>query len=600
MKRLLLVLLAACFIAGGAAVGHALFKRYEKQARLRALHADLPAPLDQTILDAGSLWDPRGKPRLLANFRDARAIVLIFLGIECPVSNLSLASVLDLEERFRGKEVQFVAVFPNETETANLVAGYALEREIPFLVCRDIGATLAKAMGIQRTPTACVLDRHMILRYRGRVDDELGIAPRPVGSDRANLRNALEEVLANVWVTVATTEVDGRPIEIESRSKTTEPVTYAKDVAPLLGKHCQSCHRTGGSAPFSLLTYEEVVRRSARLAVVVAERYMPPWHADPRYGVFANRRELNDAEVNTLVAWVEQGMPRGNPAEEPKAIEWPGRWSIGVPDVVIEVPKPFQVESKGSESIRYASVDATTTNLVFAEDRWIQAAEVLPTDASVVRRIAVFILPPGPATLSPNLESASGVLEWLPGGPTYLFPEGSALRVPRYSQLVFEVHYVPNGAPSEDRPAVGLLFSKERPTRELVILTQALASLSIDPRDPHFRGDLEYVFPRPHRLLGLMAKMNLRGKAYGFELVFPDGKRRTVLSVPRFDYFQQEIYWLEDPIDVPAGTRLITTGWWDNSRSHWTNPDPDTSVKRGRATVEERLEYSAFLDMNEP
>ncbi|MFO0949485.1 MAG: redoxin domain-containing protein [Planctomycetota bacterium] len=600
MKRLLIGVVALCVMVAFAIMSNALFAKYRHHRRLLKMHAGLPAPLDRRIQDPGSLRDVHGKPRSLASLADDNGLVLVFLGTECPVSALQLNVLLEIEEVFRRRGLNFVAVFPNEDDTADLIAAYMLDREMPLLACKDLGQTLTRALGVVQTPTACILDREQVLRYRGRIDDSFGGAMLAEGTSRSDLRDALREVLENKWVSIAVADGEGRSVKFRSPQASSMQLTFAADVAPLMQRHCQGCHRPGRSAPFPLLAYEDVRPRVARIAEMVAMRTMPPWNVDDRYGEFANCRRLDDRERETILAWIEEGAPRGEKKSAPKPIAWPGRWSIGVPDVVIEVSQPLAVDATGPESLRSLAVDAGTTNIVFSEDRWVRSAEVLPTNADVTRRIDVAIFPADDATQPARSGKDAGPFAWLPGGPTYRFPEGMGYRVPMHSRLAFEVHHKPNGVATEDRPAIGLLFAKRLPEKELVFLSRNIDERTIPRQDPHHREEFEFSLNGPRRLVGLMGSMGLRGKAYRVERLEPNGHRETLLRVPRFDVNVQDFYWLASPKDLGEGSRLVVTGWWDNSQNNLNNPNAKATIKLGPASVHESLSIFLFLEKETP
>ena len=169
-------------------------------------------------------------------------------------------------------------------------------------------------------------------------------------------------------------------------------VTFAKDVSRIIQNKCEGCHRPHQVGPFSLLTYDDARKHSAMIREVVDDRRMPPWHADPRYGHFRNDRSLSAKERATLLAWVDQGTPLGDLKDIPTPRTYAEGWSIGKPDVVFEMPETYYVPAQGVVAYVYFRVP---TN--FKEDRWIQAAEAVPGDASVVHHIVVFLRDPSKA-----------------------------------------------------------------------------------------------------------------------------------------------------------------------------------------------------------
>ena len=222
--------------------------------------------------------------------------MLAFVGADCPVSNLYLPRLIELEKKYRAQQVQFLAIYPNEGEDLEQAAAHARDRDVPFPVLKDVGQRLADALGVTRVPTVMVL--------------------------------------AGKKVSVAETEADGCLLD-RGRQATKSDVTYSKHVAPILQRHCQACHRPEQAAPFSLLTYDDAVRHGRMIREVTAQRRMPPWHADPRHGKFSNERRLTADEIDTLTAWVDGGMPRGDDRDLPKPIDFPKGWSLGTPDLVL-------------------------------------------------------------------------------------------------------------------------------------------------------------------------------------------------------------------------------------------------------------------------
>lgn len=224
-----------------------------------------------------SLRDVRGSRRSLHSFKDVKAFVVVFMGIRCPLANLYVPRLNELEAKYRPRGVKFVAAYPNEGESLSRVAVHAYERDIPFLVLKDFGQALADRLGIARTPGVALLDAGLILRYRGRIDDQCGAAFRKEKPEREDLVRALEEVLEGKPAGVAETEVDGCLLGREAGLPEKKGVTYSRDVAPILQRRCQTCHRPGQIGPFPLLTYEEAVESARMIREVVVQRRMPPW-----------------------------------------------------------------------------------------------------------------------------------------------------------------------------------------------------------------------------------------------------------------------------------------------------------------------------------
>src|SRR5438552_13467882 len=298
------------------------------------------------VPEGSSLRDLRGNRRGIHSFTGHKAVVLVFLGTDCPISNLCLPSVLEMERQYRPKDVQFLAIYPNEHDDLDQVGMHSYDRDVPFPVLKDFGQKSAGMLGVTRVPTVIVLDGDFVLRYRGRIDDRYGVAFRKPQATRSDLAEALDELLAGKEVSVAETEADGCLLDQGTKQAARSDVTYTKQVARILQNRCQSCHRPDQAAPFSLLAYEDVVKHGRMLKEVTTQRRMPPWHADPRYGHFTNNRSMTREEIETLAAWVDAGMPRGEAKDLPAAINWPKGWARGTPDLVLSMPEEFEVPAE--------------------------------------------------------------------------------------------------------------------------------------------------------------------------------------------------------------------------------------------------------------
>src|SRR5271169_5026162 len=171
---------------------------------------------------------------------------------------------------------------------------------------------------------------------------------------------------------------------------TTSQVTFYKDVLPVLQKNCQTCHRPGEAAPMSLLTYDEARPWAKSIKQAVATKKMPPWFADPHYGKFSNERTLAQADIDTLMNWVDGGATAGNPKDAPKPINWVEGWRIGKPDVVLSMSAAYSVPASGTINYQYVVIPTG-----FTEDKYIQMAEARPGDPAVIHHIIAFIREPG-------------------------------------------------------------------------------------------------------------------------------------------------------------------------------------------------------------
>jgi hypothetical protein len=367
-------------------------------------------------------------------------------------------------------------------------------------------------------------------------------------------------------------------------------VSFASEVARILQDRCQSCHRPGQVAPFSLLTYDEARRHAAMIREVVDERRMPPWHADPRYGHFANDRSLTPKERATIRAWVDQETPLGDPTSIPPPRRFPAEWSIGTPDVVFTMAEPFTVPAEGILPYQYIRVPTH-----FTEDRWVQAVEAHPGDRSVVHHFIVRIEVKGKAFKHHGQQPY--LIGYAPGDMPAVYAPGTAKLIPAGADLIFAVHYTPTGTVRTDRSSVGIIFAKAPVVHRAVTRGISQEKFRIPPGAANFPVRSRFEFDRDAHLLSLMPHMHLRGKSFRYKATYPDGTTEVLLSVPSYDFGWQSVYRLAAPKPMPAGTRIDCLALFDNSPANPANPDPKQSVVWGEQSSDEMM--IGFIDYSD-
>jgi len=380
--------------------------------------------------------------------------------------------------------------------------------------------------------------------------------------------------------------------------------TYTKDVAPILQKHCQSCHRPGEAAPFSMLSYEETRPWAGAMKLAVRVKEMPPWFADPQIGHFSNERSLSQRDIDTIVAWATAGAPRGDPKDMPPPVSFLEGWDIPKPDVTFQLPKAFAVPESGMVEYQYVIVPTG-----FTEDKWVQAAEVRPTERSVVHHIIAYVREPGsnyfkgqkpgaffiapPAKTDEIVDTSALPSDFLvgyaPGQPAEILPAGEAKLIKAGSDIVFEVHYTPNGKAVLDRTKLGLVFANEAPKKRVQTLSASNGTFKIPPGDPNYRVDASFEIRKPVTLASIHPHMHTRGKDFEYRVVFPNGETRTILRVPQYNWHWQLWYNLAEPIDLPPGARIDCTAHFDNSANNLENPDPTKTVIWGQQSWDEMM-----------
>ena len=394
------------------------------------------------------------------------------------------------------------------------------------------------------------------------------------------------------------------------------PATFTKDVAPVLQKNCQGCHRPGEAAPFSLLSYEQARPWAKAMKEAVRLKKMPPWFADPRYGHFSNDRSLSPKEIETIAAWAEAGAPQGDLKDTPAPVKFVEGWSIPKPDVVFELPQAYQIPATGT--IEYQKVIVPTG---FTEDKWVQFAEARPDDRARVHHMIAFVREPGSKWLKdatpgvffvapkPKEEDADTsalpsdfLVGYAPGQPPEILAPGQAKFIKAGSDLVLEIHYTTNGRASTDRSKFGLVFAKQPPKERVLTLSATNGKFKIPPGDPNYKVDAEFELGTTVKLLGLHPHMHGRGKDFEYRVVYPTGETETLLRVPRYDWHWQLWYTLTKPLVLPKGTKIECTAHFDNSPNNPDNADPTKEVSWGDQSWDEMMVgfFNLVFDANMP
>ena len=365
------------------------------------------------------------------------------------------------------------------------------------------------------------------------------------------------------------------------------PPTFSRDIAPIFQARCQECHRPGEAAPMALLTYADARPWARSIRKMVGNGTMPPWHADPAHGKWSNDPSLTAEESAKILAWADGGAPEGDPKDMPPPREFVEGWRIGKPDVVFTMPREFKVKANGEVKYQYISI-ATD----FAEDRWIQAAEARPGNRKVVHHIIVFAVEPGKR---PDLDLDGK--DWMyghicgtaPGEGPDVFPPGTGKLIKAGSRLILQVHYTPSGVEETDRSSVGFVFAKEPPKHRLRVLPVATHRFKIPAGAEAHEVKALHTFAEDGSIRAFMPHMHVRGKSFRYELVEPDGARKTILNVPRWDFNWQHNYLPAEPLLVKKGSRIECTAFFDNSTKNPANPDATKDVRWGDQTWEEMM-----------
>jgi hypothetical protein len=528
-----------------------------------------------------ALIDHRGEMHELRRI-EAKAIVLFFTGNGCPVARQTIGKLDRLRQEYEPKGVTFLLINANSGDDRASIAEEMRELKVANLpVLKDDTQGVARHLGVRRTGVAIAIkSKDWTAFYRGAVDDQMVEGAQKPAPAELFLQTALDEFLAGKPITRTSTVAHGCAITFEGgEGSDSAAVSYAEQVIPILKQKCVHCHSPGNIGSWSMANHRKLKSMGSMIEEVILTRRMPPWDADPTVGTFRRNTALTISEAQTLLRWIHQGSPRGEGddplpqvlAETPPAPEWP----LGKPDKVIGFDRPEKVPATGI--VDYRNIDVAVGN---SEEVWLGALAIRPGNRKIVHHVVVRMKDKEPS-------GGAVIASWSPGITQGRFPTDSGKLLPKGSILDVEMHYTTNGAEQEDRTEIGLYFLEEKPVLIYEALRIANTSIVIRPGDANSVAQTVYAFPKEVTLHGVKPHMHLRGKSMKFELLYPDGRREIIASVPRFDFNWQTAYRFEEPKRIPAGTWALITGVFDNSALNPANPNPKATVYWGPQSFDE-------------
>jgi Flp pilus assembly protein TadD/mono/diheme cytochrome c family protein len=388
----------------------------------------------------------------------------------------------------------------------------------------------------------------------------------------------------------------------QTQSSSAAQPTFSQHIAPLMFEYCAACHHPGGSGPFSLMTYSEVRQRARQIAVVTRSRYMPPWLPEPGPYKFTGERRLSDDQISTIQRWIEAGMPAGDPARGPRAPQFPAGWQLGQPDLIVKMSEAFTVPAEGTDVFRNFVLPIPVTATKF-----VKAVEILPGNKQVVHHANILIdrtggsrrldaKDPGPGfggmevTIeSESFDPDSHFLFWKPGTVPWIEPDGMAWRCDPGTDLVLNMHLQPSGKPERIQAEIGLYFSAQPQTIfPMLLQLERDGALDIPPGKKNFVVTDEFTLPVDVDLLGVYPHAHYLGKELQGLATLPDGAKKTLINITRWDLNWQAVYKYEQPVFLPKGTVISLRFSYDNSADNERNPNrPPRRVVAGNRSADE-------------
>jgi peroxiredoxin len=525
-----------------------------------------------------ALLDHQGKHHQLSWYGDQKAIVIIIQGNGDALVRAAVPALNQLRDEFERQGVAFFMLNPRLRDSRESIAMEAEEFGYEFPILVDETQLVAESLGVERTAESLVIDpATMTVVFRGSVDD----------ADNLFLKNALTAVLSGQAVANTRPAPVGSAISFASREQS-QPgqLSYSRDIVPILQDNCVSCHHDGGIGPWSMSSHRMVQGWSKMMREVVMTRRMPPGQIDPHVGKpMLDTAGLSVTQMQQLVHWIDAGAPNdgtGDPLSE--MIFDDPRYSLGEPDMILRVPAQ-SIPATGVIDYRYIPVE-----LNLDRDIWVRAMETVPGDRQVLHHVIAYLSSPadrsvrGRQTGSARGESLGG---FAPGRQPDVFRDNSGRLVPKGSNLLLQMHYTTSGKATVDETEIGLFIYDKPPSYVMAGGVAGQRRFLIPANAREYKLEGEQLIERDAWLYAMMPHMHFRGKYMSYTAVYPDGSSEILLSVPRYEFNWQFSYQLEEPLFLPAGTRLVAKGAMDNSDRNPANPDPSRPVHFGLQTKHE-------------
>jgi hypothetical protein len=522
-------------------------------------------------VDNFRLVEAGGKAVELYRMKDASAVVLVMHSAgSADVAKLA-PELAKLQAAYAGKGVEFLMVNSNPKDTRDVILADAQKNNITARIVHDDNQLVGEQLGAANVGETFVVDpKSWKIAYRG-----------PLSAD------AVDAVVSGKEVKVASAAVKGAKIDFPARSAKAKAefakISYSDTIAPLIEEKCIACHQQGGIAPFAFDGYEKVKGFAPMIREAVRTDRMPPWDADAHVGKFKDDKSLSSDEVKTLVHWIEAGAPRGTGEDKLAQVKHVApEWPLGKPDLIVDIPK-YTVPASGIVDYQYP-----TTKNPLTEGKWLKAATAKVSQRQAVHHILSGLIPEGQT--KKGMEAWGGsVGGYTVGMESVEAPKGIGSWVPAGGQFAYQMHYTPFGKEVVSAEQIGLYFYKDGEKPDLIMRENALVDqfITIPPNEEAHKEVAYFLFPKDAILHTAVVHAHYRGTYSKLEILSPDGKRETILNVPYYDFNWQRMYEFDKPIPIKAGSKVVATYIYDNSKRNPANPNPNEQVVWGDQSFEE-------------
>jgi peroxiredoxin len=550
-------------------------------------------PIADNSVDDFALLDQYGKFHELYYYSDKKVVVLISQGVGCPITRKSIPYLRQLKQAFGPQGVVFLMINANPQDDRDSIKQEASDYGINIPILEDKSQVITESLQITRTAEAVVIDpADWKIVYRGAINSQLGYDAQTIGIQHEYLKDAINAVLENQPVAQSQTTVKGCLFNLAGSRRTDFP-SYNEDVVPILANRCLQCHVKGGIAPWSMDNYEKVKGWAPMIREVLRTKRMPPWQADPYYGKFKADLSLSPEELRTLVHWVQQGALNNEGSDS--LIDAPrvasDGWVLGRPDLIFKLKEKQNIlPANGSDQFKFIEADKPAE-----DDLWVRGIYWRPSNLKIVHHGNLVVQTPSEQDSTKDwfrnsgmdLETGQMIDGYSPGTGPFILPEGTGFFIPKGATLFFRMHYIPTGKPEADQTQIGLYLYKATPAHVLSVFVISSRLLKIPPGAKEYKMSASHVFKDSVTVYALQPHMHYRGRSMSFTVQYPDGKSEILLSVPNYKFRWQHRYILKKPKILPAGSRVIIEGSYDNSAQNPDNPDPAQEVAYGPLSTNE-------------
>lgn len=540
-----------------------------------ATGAKTPAGVAATPAQADNfrLVTASGHSQDLYRYQDSKAVVLVMHRAGDPDFRKLASSVEALKTAYGPKGVQVMLLNSSGDARAKVLAeAKALGLTMPILM--DDIQLAGEQLGASRVSEVFVIDpKTWGVAYRGPLS----------GSAKT-----LDSLVAGQAVSPTLAAASGAVINFPGRSPAAkaaaQKISYSQTIAPMIEKKCVACHQEGGIAPFAMNSYAMVKGFAPMIRETVRMDRMPPWDVDAKVGHFRDDKSLSPDEIKTLVHWIEAGAPRGEGPDRLAEVKHVAPdWPLGKPDLVIEIPA-YKIPASGVVDYQYPVMDNPLT-----KGRWLKASTARVKERQAVHHILSGYIPEGQDKLGGMSNWGGSVGGYTVGMESVVQPKNIGTYIPAGGSIGYQMHYTPFGKEVVSASQIGLYFYKEGETPELMMRENTIANTFIKiPPNTEAHEETSYLnFPHDALLYSAVVHAHYRGTYSALKIRYPDGSEKQLLNVPRYDFNWQRMYEFAEPIKVPAGSKLIATYIYDNSKRNPANPDPNKEITWGDQSFEE-------------